>query len=72
MLSSCAPDTKVAAPALVDPHRAPPDYRAIPALVDGGRREENAPALGQRRDARATTERLRELVFCGFTAPVFD
>jgi hypothetical protein len=45
-----------ALPALVDPHRDPAGYRAIPARDDGGRREESAPALGQRRDAQAITE----------------
>ena len=48
---------------LADPHRAPVGYRKIPALDDGRRLEENAPALGQPRDARATTERLREIVW---------
>jgi hypothetical protein len=43
-------------PALVDPHRAPAGYRAIPAQDVGGRREENAPAVGQPRDAQAITE----------------
>jgi hypothetical protein len=38
-------------PALVDPHRAPAGYRTVPALVDGGRLEENARAVGQPRDA---------------------
>ncbi len=45
-----------ALPALVDPHRAPAGYRAIPARDDGGRREENALVLGQPRDARVITE----------------
>jgi hypothetical protein len=42
-----------ALPASVDPHRAPAGYRAIPAQDVGGRREENAPVLGQPRDAQA-------------------
>ena len=41
---------------LADPHRAPAGYRAIPALVDGGRLGENAGALGQPRDAKAISE----------------
>ena len=45
-----------ALPGLADPHRALADYRKIPAQEDGGRREENAPALGQPRDAQAITE----------------
>jgi hypothetical protein len=45
-----------ALPALVDPHRGPAGYRAIPAQDDGGRREESAPALGQPHDAQAITE----------------
>jgi hypothetical protein len=45
-----------ALPASVDPHRAPAGYRAIPARDDGDRREENAPAVGQPRDAQAITE----------------
>jgi hypothetical protein len=40
-----------ALPALVDPHRAPAGYPAIPVRDDGGRREESAPALGQPREA---------------------
>ncbi len=47
--------------ALADPHRALADYRKIPAQDVGGRPEENAPALGQPRDAQAITERLREI-----------
>ena len=35
----------------------------IPAQDVGGRREENAPAVGQPRDAPAITERLREIVW---------
>ena len=46
---------------LADPHRALADYRKIPGQDDGRRREENAPALGQPRDAQAITERLREI-----------
>jgi len=38
------------------PHRAPADYRTIPARADGRRLGENAPAAGQPRDARAITE----------------
>jgi hypothetical protein len=45
-----------ALPALVDPRRAPAGYRTIPAQDVGGRREENAPAVGQPRDAQAITE----------------
>jgi serine protease Do len=41
---------------LGDPHRALAGYCAIPALVDGGRLGENAPARGQPRDARAISE----------------
>lgn len=37
-------------------HRALAGYRAIPALVDGGRPGENAPARGQPRDAHLITE----------------
>jgi len=48
-------------PAVAFPRRAPAGYRKIPAQDDGGRREENAPALGQLRDAQAITERLREI-----------
>ncbi len=48
-------------PGLADPHRAPADYRVIPARDDGRRREENAPALGQPRDAQPITERLQEI-----------
>ena len=36
--------------------------RLLPAPQDDGRRlQENAPAVGQPRDARAITERLREI-----------
>jgi hypothetical protein len=45
-----------ALPALVDPHRALAGYRSIPARDDGGRREENALAVGQPCDAQAITE----------------
>ena len=45
-----------ALPGLADPHRALADYRKIPAQEDGRRREENAPVLGQRRDAQAISE----------------
>jgi len=45
-----------------DPHRALAGYRKIPAQDDGGRPEENAPALGQLRDAQTITERLWEIV----------
>jgi hypothetical protein len=45
---------------LVDPHQAPAGYRAIPAQDVGGRREENAPVVGQPRDAQAITERIVE------------
>jgi len=45
-----------ALPGLADPHRALADYRKIPVQEDGRRREENAPALGQPRDAQAITE----------------
>jgi hypothetical protein len=38
-------------PAVGFPHLAPAGYRKIPAQDDGGRREENAPAVGQPRDA---------------------
>ena len=38
---------------LADPHRAPAGYRKIPAQEVGGLLEENAPALGQLRDAPA-------------------
>ena len=48
-----------ALPGLADPHRALADYRAIPARDDGGRREENALAVGRPRDAQVT-ERLRD------------
>ena len=48
-------------PAVAFPHRAPAGYRPIPAREVGGRREENAPAVGQPRDAQAITERLREI-----------
>jgi hypothetical protein len=43
-------------PVLADPHRAPADYRTIPAQDDGRRPQENAPAVGQPRDAQAITE----------------
>ena len=45
-----------ALPGLADLHRAPAGCRAIPAQEDGRRREENAPALGQPRDAQVITE----------------
>ena len=48
---------------LADPHRAQVGYRKIPALDDGRRLKENAPALGQPRDAQAFSERLREIVW---------
>ena len=51
-----------ALPGPADPHRALADYRKIPAQEDGRRQEENAPVLGQRRDAQAITERLREII----------
>jgi len=41
---------------LADPHRAPAGYRPIPALEVGGRREENAPAVGQPRDVQVIIE----------------
>jgi len=41
---------------LADPHRALAGYRTIPAQDDGGRLEENAPAVGQPRDAQAIIE----------------
>jgi hypothetical protein len=43
-------------PELADPHRAPADYRTIPAQDDDRRLEKNAPALGQLRDALAIIE----------------
>jgi hypothetical protein len=43
-------------PAVGFPHRAPAGCRAIPAQEVGGHLEENAPALGQPRDAQAITE----------------
>jgi hypothetical protein len=43
-------------PAAAFPRRAPAGYRAIPAQDVGDRREENAPALDQRRDAQDMTE----------------
>jgi len=52
-----------ALPALANPHRAPAGCRAIPAQEVGGHREENAPALGQPRDAQAFTERLQEIIW---------
>src|SRR6516225_417872 len=45
-----------ALPGLADPHRALAGYRTIPAQEVGGHREENAPALGQPRDAQVITE----------------
>ncbi len=54
---------RVSVAALVDPHRVLAGYRTTPAQDVGGRREENAPGLGQRRDALAITERLREIVW---------
>ena len=41
---------------LADPQRAPAGYRKIPAQDDGRRLEENAPAVGQPRDAQGITE----------------
>ena len=41
---------------LADPQRAPAGYRTIPAQDVGGRLGENAPAVGQPRDAQAITE----------------
>ena len=41
---------------LADPHRARVGYRKIPAQDDGRRLEENAPAVGQPRDAQAISE----------------
>ena len=49
-------------PASVAPHLAPAGCRVIPAQEVGGRLEENAPAVGQLRDAQAITERLWEIV----------
>jgi hypothetical protein len=43
-------------PALADPRRAQAGCRAIPARDVGGRRKENAPVVGQPRDALAITE----------------
>jgi hypothetical protein len=43
-------------PGLVDPHPAGADYRAIPAQEVGGRLEENAPVVGQPREAQVITE----------------
>jgi hypothetical protein len=43
-------------PAVGFPHLAPAGYRPIPALADGRRLEENAPAVGQPRDAQAIIE----------------
>ena len=37
---------------LADPHRARVGYRKIPAQDDGRRLQENAPAVGQPRDAQ--------------------
>ena len=46
-----------ALPGLADPHQALAGYRAVPAQDVGGRPEENAPVLGQPRDAQAITDR---------------
>jgi hypothetical protein len=54
---------RVKLPAVAFPHLAPAGYRIILAQDDGGHREENAPAVGQPRDALATTERLRVIVW---------
>jgi hypothetical protein len=43
-------------PAVAFPHRAPAGYRTVPARDVGGRREENAPAVGQPRDVQAITK----------------
>jgi len=40
---------------LADPHRARVGYRKIPAQEVGGHLEENAPAVGQPRDAQVIT-----------------
>ena len=52
-----------ALPGLADPRRALVGYRSIPAREVGDHREENARVLGQRRDAQASTERLREIMW---------
>jgi serine protease Do len=43
-------------PGLANPRRALAGYRAIPALGDGGRQGENAPARGQPHDAHHISE----------------
>jgi hypothetical protein len=43
-------------PAVGFPHLAPAGYRRVPAQDNGGRLQENAPAVGQRRDAQVITE----------------
>src|SRR5215472_10449686 len=47
---------------MADPQRAPAGCRAIPAQEVGGHLEENAPAVGQPRDARPITESSQESV----------
>src|SRR5262249_53445823 len=47
-------------PGLTDPPRAPAGCPAIPAQEVGGHLEENAPAVGQPRDAQVITESGRQ------------
>jgi hypothetical protein len=42
-------------PAVGFPHLAPAGYRRVPAQDNGGRLQENAPAVGQPRDAQASS-----------------
>src|SRR5215469_10193512 len=63
---------RVSVAAVAYPHPAPADYRTIPAQDDGGRREENAPALGQLRDAQGRVSGLAHVFGLLSLAPHSD